>query len=757
MTGTEYKNFNDIELNPEQKEAVFHPGGPLIVYAGAGTGKTRVITCRIAHLILEKNISPTRILAITFTNKAAFEMKRRVIEMVSCRRSDENGFGGDVKFGFPLWISTFHSFCARILKIDSESFGVAKDFAIYDEDDQKRILKEVLKEVGFGNNDKVYRPGNIAEKINRLKDSLIDAETYALSVGGSTNADERILADIYLRYNKKLQLHNALDFGDLILKVVERFKQDRTLLEKYQKKFDHILVDEYQDTNIAQYHLVKYLSALPPKNLCVVGDDDQSIYSWRGADRRNIINFQVDYPGAKIVKLERNYRSTPQILRAGVGVISNNIERYPKTLRPTLSDGDEISWQEFSSDVEEAQAVVFNIKKLVEDENIPPSKIAILYRMNSQSRVLEDAFISAGIPYRLVGSVRFYERQEVKNIIAYLRVVRNPSDEISLKRIINVPARGVGDATIEKLSTLAYANKKTIFDVIADENLLAYSNIGAKTSNRLLSLAEKIKKWRLYAAPSGDGQKMPLSELARLVAEESGYMDELRQENTPESLSRLENIKELINAIAEYEEISANPSLSDWLNEFALMGESDKSEGSSDGVILTTIHLAKGLEFDVVFIVGMEESIFPLASSWHNPQDMEEERRLCYVAITRAKKKLFMSSARFKMIYGKTSYLMPSRFVKEAMSSVFEKHSSDEISRSVGVSEDKKASVEAAMVNDIYGWREGQRVRHKLFGTGVVASVSTVDENTEDVKLVVRFDNGHTRKFYAKYAGFEIL
>jgi len=772
MTIETGKKFLDIELNPQQQEAVFHPAGPIIVYAGAGTGKTRVITCRIARLILEMNVHPSRILAITFTNKAADEMKRRVIAMVM-EKGNLPSVADSPRFPF-LWISTFHSFCARTLKIDSESFGVAKDFCIYDEDDQKRVIKEILKELRLSE-DKNYRPHSVAEKINRLKDSMMDAESFALNSVGSTDVNRRIFTDIYLRYARKLEAANALDFGDLILKVVEKFRSDKALLEKYQKKFDHILVDEYQDTNAAQYYLVKYLASAPPHNVCVVGDDDQSIYSWRGADRRNIMNFRSDYPSAKIVKLEQNYRSTPQILRAAVSLILHNVERHPKILNTAFPDGENIGYEEFSSEIEEAQAVVFKIKNLIEDEKIKPSGIAVLYRTNAQSRVLEDAFISAGIPYRLVGSVRFYERQEVKNIIAYLRVIRNPSDDVSLKRIINIPARGVGDATLEKLNNAARQeeSRKSIFEVIETSDLVSLG-ISARSAANIKSLVEKIKRWRV---DSTDG-KIGVSELAKMVAEESGYLEELQAENTPESLNRIENIKELVNAIAEYEEVSASPTLGGWLDDFALTGESDRAEGSSEGVVLTTIHLAKGLEFDVVFIVGMEESVFPLASSWRDAADLEEERRLCYVAITRAKKKLFMSGARIKMIYGKTSYLPPSRFVREALSDRC-RITTTGMTATSDKSEDTASSETAATSvkgdfppEEIKGdktsigsgssslLRIGVRVRHKIFGTGVISGVTSVDDdssNSEDLKVVVKFDSGSTRKFYARYAGFEIL
>lgn len=736
------------ELNPQQYAAVVHTEGPLVVFAGAGTGKTRVITCRIAYLISEKKVPPSRILAITFTNKAAGEMRERVAVMAGTSAvAARPGLG----FGGGAWISTFHSFCARVLKMDAASFGVREDFVIYDEDDQRRAVKDILKELRLAE-DKTYRPRAFAEKINRLKDSLIDAESYALNSLNSTDVHRRIFSEIYSLYAKKLELAAALDFGDLILKVVERFRGDAALLEKYQKRFDYVLVDEYQDTNPAQYYLTKYLSA-GHSNVCVVGDDDQSIYSWRGADRKNISSFRSDHPLAKVVKLEQNYRSTPQILSAAVSVISNNLDRHPKSLWTRLPDGEEVTWRECDSDLEEAQAVASEIRRLSDVEGVPTDRIAVLYRMNSQSRLLEDALLAEAVPYRLVGSVKFYERQEVKNLISYLKIIQNHDDEVSLKRIINVPHRGIGAVTLDKLLAHARAHNLTLFQTMRISD--AFGGLSSKTASRVKEFADKIIRWR------DDALKFSPSDMAKKIAEESGYLAELEKENTPESLNRAANVKELVSALAEYEGLSENPSLSGWLDDIALSSDADFAEGAKNGAVLTTVHLAKGLEFDAVFVVGMEESVFPMASAFRDSSEMEEERRLCYVAFTRARLRLYVSGSHYKVIYGKPTRLSPSRFVAEAFAAANGRAGS--FDKTSGGAELHSASAFAAVgggagpdvgPSSVGEWRTGSRVRHKTFGEGVVTAVAAVDE---DIKLTVRFNDGKLRKFYARYASFEAI
>lgn len=722
------------ELNPQQYEAVVHTEGPVVVFAGAGTGKTRVITSRIAYLVREKKIPPSRILAITFTNKAAGEMRERVAAMVgqsAVASRPGSGFGGGA------WVSTFHSFCARVLKTDAASFGVRPDFVIYDEDDQRRTVKDILKELRLAE-DKSYRPSAVAEKINRLKDSLIDAESYALNSLNPSDAHRRIFSEIYSMYAKKLEVASALDFGDLILKVVERFRGDAALLERYQKRFDYVLVDEYQDTNAAQYYLTKYLSA-GHSNVCVVGDDDQSIYSWRGADRKNISSFRSDHPSAKVVKLEQNYRSTPQILAAAVSVISNNLDRHPKSLWTRIAGGQDVAWRECDSDLEEAQAVASEIRRLVDAENIAPEKIAILYRMNSQSRLFEDALLGEGIPYRLVGSVKFYERQEVKNLIAYLRVIQNPDDEVSLKRIINVPRRGIGAVTLDKLISHARAHNLTLFQTMRISD--TFGGLSAKAASRVGEFADRIIKWQ------SESKHLTPAALTKSIAECSGYLAELQRENTPESLNRAANIKELVSAVAEYEELHEDPTIAGWLDDIALSSSADFSEGAADGAVLTTVHLAKGLEFDAVFVVGMEESVFPMASAFRDPSEIEEERRLCYVAFTRARRRLYASGSRFKVIYGKPTRLTPSRFVSEAFASAQKP--------AAGAIDESAAPPAAAGGVPASGrWHTGAVVRHKTFGEGVIIAVAAVDDDT---KLTVRFHDGKLRKFYARYAFFETI
>ncbi len=522
------------ELNPQQIEAVKHRNGPLVVFAGAGTGKTRVITHRIAFLISEMGVPPSRILAITFTNKAAQEMKTRVMNI-----------SGSASAG--IWISTFHSFCSRLLKIDSESFGVHRNFVIYDEDDQKRVIKDALKELKLSE-DKSFRVTALTDKISRLKDNLVDAESFSINSIASNDTDRRIFSEIYLLYQKKLNLASALDFGDLIMKVVDGLRAKPELLEKYQNRFDYILVDEYQDTNLAQYFLAKYLAARH-KNICVVGDDDQSIYSWRGADRKNIINIHKDYPNCKIVRLEQNYRSTPQILRIAASVIEKNLDRHPKTLWTTLREGEEVEYKIFSTDNHEAQFIAGTIR----DMDVSYGKIAILYRMNAQSRVLEDALRMNHIPYRVVGTVKFYERAEVKNVLAYLKLVFNPNDDIALKRAINAPSRGIGAVTLEKLQNYAAAHSLSLFQTMSIANTLG--DISRGMSEKLMGFAALIRRWQEKS------RAVSASEFVKIIVEESGYLSELSQDDSIESKNRAANIKELVSAVAEFEEIAEDNSL----------------------------------------------------------------------------------------------------------------------------------------------------------------------------------------------------
>lgn len=707
------------ELNREQLEAVTHDSGPLIVFAGAGTGKTRVITYRIAYLINEKKISPSKILAITFTNKAAQEMKTRVESLVGVSAKD-------------VWLSTFHSFCARVLRIEHKAFGLPSNFTIYDEDEQKRVIKEVLRELNLINS-RVYSVSSIAGKINRLKDQLIDADSYALNIIGSTDIKKRIFSQIYELYQKKMKLLTALDFGDLILTVVDGFRGDTRLLEKYQQRFQYILVDEYQDTNLAQYFLVKYLAA-KHRNICIVGDDDQSIYSWRGANKENIINIQKDYPDCKVVKLEENYRSTPQILRCAVSLISNNTDRHSKSLWTRLPDGDDIVRVEFDTEIHEAQFVASEIKNIYQS----CKKIAVLYRMNAQSRVVEDALRAKKIPYRVVGTVKFYERAEIKNFLSYLRLISNPNDEVALKRVINVPSRGIGTATIEKLQSHSRAHNLSLFQTLKISN--TFSDIPRKISLKLQRFFDDIIRWQDLVRNS------KVSDVAITVLEESGYLKELQEENTPESLSRLENLKELVSAIAEFEELSEDKSLEAYLSDVALtnaVNEIEDEEETSLNVILTTAHLAKGLEFDVVFLIGLEEGTFPHASSKNTKEELEEERRLCYVAITRARHRIYLTNARSKVVYGKVTHLAPSRFLKEAMAYEFLR---DDVKKDHSVSL-KDSTVDTT--KDISEWRVGSEVRHPVFGEGIITSVSCVEN---DFKLVIRFYDGKSRKFYARYA-----
>ncbi len=706
------------KLNPRQREAVVHPSGPLIVFAGAGTGKTRVITHRIAHLLGYMGVPPQKILAITFTNKAANEMKKRVETLAGAR-------------GYGVWISTFHSFCARILKIDSTAFDVDPNFVIYDEDDQRKVLKEILKELRL-EEDKTFRPSVIVEKISRLKDSLIDADSYSIHSISSNDVRRKIFAEIYSHYQKKLKISCALDFGDLILKVVEGLRENQQLLLKYQEKFEHILVDEYQDTNCAQYFLTKYLSARH-KNIFIVGDDDQSIYSWRGADRKNIINIQNDYSAAKIIKLEENYRSTPQILKTAVSIIKNNRLRHPKTLWTNLSEGEVVRYSEFETDLQESQCLASMIREI--SERISYKNIAVLYRMNAQSRVLEDAMRTQAIPYKIVGTVKFYERSEIKDIVSYLRLIINHSDEIAFKRIVNTPSRGIGVASIEKLQEHARKHSLSIFQAARISNTL--NDMPKKTADKLVRFSDMIIRWSELPG------SMPASEIARKVIEESGYMGWLEEEKTLDAQNRKENLKELVSAIREFEEISEDKSLNAYLENISLISDADYIKGENNSVILTTVHLAKGLEFDVVFLVGLEEGTFPLASSLSDSEELEEERRLCYVALTRAKKEMYMSGARMKVVYGRLSFFQPSRFVSEA--------NIDAISPSTRIASVHNGEKEIEELK-MSSWKVGESVRHPVFGEGKIRAVSG---SSEELKLIIRFSDGISRNLYAKYANLE--
>lgn len=627
------KKFLD-NLNNEQKEAVLNTEGPVLIFAGAGSGKTRVLTYRIAYLIEEKGVYPSNILAITFTNKAANEMKERAMSLL--------------KKPCDMWISTFHSACARILRIETDFLmGYKKNFIIYDSYDQEKIVKECLKELNY--NEKNFPPREMLSKISNAKDQLLSPIRFADKYGNDFRLNK--ISNIYTLYQKKLKSDNAMDFDDILFNTVTLLESNENILRKYQQKFKYIMVDEYQDTNNCQYKLVNLLSK-DHGNLCVVGDDDQSIYEWRGADIRNILNFEKDFPNAKVIKLEKNYRSTQNILDAANSVIVNNYGRKKKHLWTDRLEGSPIIYYQGYNEKEEASFIMEEISKSYENLN----NFAVLYRTNAQSRIFEELCIANGIPYKIVGAHRFYDRKEIKDVIAYLRVLQNPESDVSLKRIINIPKRGIGKVTLEALDKYARENNDSLYGALLSvENV---KGIGKKVKGKIKDLI------RLIAELMTTAEKEDISVVIEEVIGKSGYLEELERGNE-EDKGRAENIKELITAAIEYEDKNEDKSLTSFLENMALMSDIDGLDESREGITLMTLHSAKGLEFPVVFISGMEEGLFPGIRSILEGNRIEEERRLMYVGITRAKQKLYLTSALQRTLYGNTSYTMESRFLNE--------------------------------------------------------------------------------------------
>ncbi len=626
-------------LNKEQKEAVLHDEGPLLILAGAGSGKTRVLTHRIAHLINQCGVFPSNILAITFTNKAAREMRERI-----------DGLIGEL--GNDMWVGTFHSICIRILRRDIEKLGYDRSFVIYDTADQQIVIKECLKELNI--NDKNFPPKSVLESIGKEKNELVDAEHYEKLYASDFRLGK--IAKIYKLYEKKLKSNNALDFDDIIMNTIKLFKKHPEVLEFYQRKFRYVMVDEYQDTNTAQYNLVRLLSALH-KNLCVVGDDDQGIYSWRGANIRNILDFEKDFKGCKTVKLEQNYRSTQVILDAANQVISNNSGRKCKSLWTDNKGGSKIVICENENEHEEALYTAREIQRLIDAEDRKYKDFAVLYRINAQSRVLEEMFMREGLPYKIIGGQKFYDRKEIKDIIGYLRLIQNPADNVSLKRVINVPKRGIGDTTVDSAEEIAVASGISIFSVISNAQELPALK---RAAQKLDSFATMIMKLRTMK------ESMSISELLDNVIEDTGILREYETENTVEAQSRIENIKEFKSVALEFEKQNEENNLEEFLANISLVSDIDNLEEEQDYVVLMTMHSAKGLEFPVVFIPGMEEGVFPgYRAITEGPEQLEEERRLCYVGITRAREKLYLSNARFRTLFGNSSYNKPSRFLAE--------------------------------------------------------------------------------------------
>lgn len=779
-------------LNTEQEKAVKHFKGPLLILAGAGSGKTRVLTHRIAYLIEEYGVNPWNILAITFTNKAAGEMRERVDQIV--------GTGAEY-----IWVSTFHSTCVRILRRYIEALGYSRSFTIYDADDQKTLMRDILKYLQL--DPKKFKERAVLSAISSAKDELITPEQYELQAQGDYLKE--IYARAYREYEKRLRDSNALDFDDLICKTIQLLEENPEILDYYQNRFRYIMVDEYQDTNTAQFKLISLLAdtrgedGTREQNLCVVGDDDQSIYKFRGANIYNILNFEQEYPDARIIKLEENYRSTQNILDAANAVIQNNSMRKEKALWTEKPKGDTIYFSQFENEYEEAAGIADAIANAVHSGEANYNDFAVLYRTNAQSRVFEEKLVQANIPYRIVGAVNFYQRREIKDMLAYLRTIENGLDDISVKRIINVPKRGIGLTTIDRISTYALDHETSFYGALQNYEFIDGIKRSAAKLGSFVSLIESLKRHL-------DSPDYSLEDLIREIIEETGYVRLLQEEETEEANNRIENIEELISKVVAYEESCEEelPTLSGFLEEVALVADIDTVDDSTDIVLLMTLHSAKGLEFPYVYLVGMEDGIFPGYSAvmGDDPEEMEEERRLCYVGITRAMDKLSLSCARTRFRNGEQQYNRPSRFINEIprfllkqcatpteqglhplsfsslpntrtqatknWSPASEQRAKQAVRRSSGqdlfsgnpmisrgfgslsdssIFEKKKPAPSSGFT---LTYAEGDRIRHTKFGEG---TVTAIQEKSGDYQVSVAFDNGSTRRMMASFAKLKKL
>ncbi|RIN76284.1 DNA helicase PcrA [Staphylococcus simulans] len=717
-------------MNTEQSEAVRTTEGPLLIMAGAGSGKTRVLTHRIAYLLDEKGVSPYNVLAITFTNKAAREMKERVEKLV----------GEEAQV---IWMSTFHSMCVRILRRDADRIGIERNFTILDPTDQKSVIKDVLKTENIDS--KRYDPRMFLSAISNMKNELKTVEDAEIE---ATDFMSDMVARVYAGYQRQLSRNEALDFDDLIMTTINLFKRVPDVLEYYQNKFQYIHVDEYQDTNRAQYTLVKLL-ADKFKNLCVVGDSDQSIYGWRGADIQNILSFEEDYPNARTIFLEQNYRSTKVILNAANEVIKNNTERKPKGLWTANQEGKKINYYQAQSESDEAQYVVKEIMRQQRENNKSFNDIAILYRTNAQSRVLEETFMKSNIPYTMVGGHKFYDRKEIKDLLSYLRLIANSNDDISLQRIINVPKRGIGPSSVEKIQAYARQNDLSMFDALAEADFIGLTKKVTKQAIDFYTLISNLIQEQEF---------LEVSEIVEEVLNKSGYKEMLERDQTLEARSRLENIEEFMSVPMDYEKNTPleEQSLINFLTDLSLVADIDEAD-IENGVTLMTMHSAKGLEFPVVFIMGMEESIFPHIRSILSDDDheMEEERRICYVAITRAEEELYLTHAVSRTLFGKTQSNSASRFLKEIPEDLLNKPARKE-SRYAGASSSQKPvkrgpSRRTTKRSEVASgtWNVGDKVVHKAWGEGMV---SNVNEKNGTVELDIIFKSQGPKRLLANFA-----
>ncbi len=721
----------DLEkLNPEQRAGATHLDGALLVLAGAGTGKTRVITYRIARLI-ETGVPPDRILAVTFTNKAAGEMRKRLEELAPGK-------------GALVWAFTFHSFCAKLVRIHHQDLGLPRHFTIYDQGDQKKLVTESMKELGL--DDQKSKAGLYVSIISRAKDDLLDAGSYEIHAMNSIDQSRQIAAKIYKVYQSKLDKAGALDFGDLLLKTCQLLRDHPAVREKWQNHFTHLLVDEYQDTNHAQYILTKTLAA-KNKNVCVVGDDDQSIYSWRGANIRNILEFEKDFPNVMVVTLEQNYRSTGRILDAAALVIHHNKTRKSKKLWTKAAPGDEVRVQELPNEYEEATYVVRRIQDEVQNNGRSLKDCAVFYRTNAQSRSFEESMRRARLPYKIVGAMRFYERKEIKDAMAYARIVVNKRDSVSLDRVINCPPRGLGAKSLELAENYAAQHGLTLWDAFWAHGQI--EGLGAKAHGAFDDFTQTMAKLRDTV------ENLPAGGAMALIFETTGYWAwvESEMEHDPEAAGRLANLQELLNAVKEYDDKEKQngrvSTLATYLEEVALQTGLDDYDENTPAVTLMTIHLAKGLEYPVVFLTGLEEGLFPIGGGNATPEDLEEERRLCYVGITRARERLYLTYAATRRLFGQVYASLPSRFIIEAK--LF--GSAARESAPGGVPAFVRPAVAGAPASArATGFKNGQRVKHPQFGRGIVSDISGAGDT---MKVTVRFDDGRVAKLLTRYAPLE--
>lgn len=748
-------------LNPEQREAVLHTDGPLLILAGAGSGKTRVITYRIAHLIGEGHAAPDEVLAVTFTNKAAEEMRTRVEQLLGDERR-------------PVWMSTFHSLCARLLRREGPAIGLTRDFVIYDSSDQISVVKQALKSLDI--DDKLIQPRAALSRISQAKNKM---ETPDQMKSSGWGLRDQQIARVYEVYRRVLNDAGALDFDDLLLKTVDLFEGHEGVREKYARKFKYIMIDEYQDTNRPQYMLIKRLAELH-RNLCVVGDPDQSIYKWRGADLKNILDFETDFPEAVIVRLEQNYRSTQVILDAASAVISQNRGRKEKKLWTDKKGGEPILYMRAGDEIEEADFITRAVREARQkDAN---TMVAVLYRTNSQSRAIEDALMREGVPYRIIGGVRFYERKEIKDVLAYLRLIINPHDNVSFRRVVNVPARGIGKTVMEALDAIDLADADSevppllavgLDPVVSRQSMWARMNVLIEKKLAQPRAIVSLKTFRdVIVSLASDASHLGVAGVIARALDDSGYLKDLREERSEDAEARIENLMELVSAAREYEGRDDEASLGGFVDRLSLLSEADEEEGAAEArVWMMSMHAAKGLEFPIVIVAGMEEGLFPHARSLQDDEDIEEERRICYVCLTRARERLILTSAARRRIFGEYQSTEPSRFLDEIPGALVRKleavtHAPSwatpryELRNPYG-----RRSTPTAREQPVktYAYEDedqssapvklGQKVRHKQFGVGTVVGIE--EHGDDDHKITVRFASVGTKKLIAKFANLE--